>query len=317
MFLFVFDYHFVAYNWAGAIGSTLLELLTYACIIYLNLFLLIPFLLERKKITSYLFALIAVVVGYIFTMRVTGWENIFYEIGGWRNIFSMMLNTTLFQLISTLYWYFKQSRKKREQALKLKSEKIEMELKFLRTQISPHFIFNTLNNIYSLVLNKHPNAAPMVAKLSGILRYVLYESSLERVLLNREIEVLHQIIELFLLKNPTSSNVDFYMEGNSNSWKIAPMLLVNIVENALKHSNLETDENAWVKIHIHISEQGKLLFEAENSISEFDSKQESGGIGLPNLYRQLDINYPTNYQLHTKKENGTYITILTLQLIEG
>ena len=316
MFLFIYDYHFVEKNWASAAGSTILELLTYASIIYVNLFILIPSLLQKKKYGSYFFAFVFVVVGYIFTMRLTGWEKLFYEIGGWRNVFSMILNTTLFQLISTLYWYSKQWRVKREKELKLQSEKIEMELKFLRTQISPHFIFNTLNNIYSLVLEKHVNAAPMISKLSGILRYVLYESNQELVLLKNEIATLRQVIELFLLKKPKSTNLDFYVEGSINSLKIAPMLLVNIGENALKHSNMGVNENAWVKIHLSISDSGELLIEAENSVPAFEIKPEIGGIGLPNLQRQLEINYPSNFVLDTKRLGEVYMLSLKIQLIK-
>lgn len=314
MFFFVFDYHFLENNWSEAIGSTLLELLTYAAIIYLNLFLLIPKLLKPKRLGWYLASLAAVVAGYVLLMRRTGWENHFYDIGGWRNVFSMLLNTSLFLLISSLYWYFKQWQEERERQLVLRSEKLEAELKFLRTQISPHFIFNTLNNIYSLALEGHENAAPMVAKLSGILRYVLYEGAGERVFLKKEMEALRQYVDLFLLKKPRSRNVDIFVEGSLNGWQIAPMLLVNIVENALKHSNLEQDESAWVKVHAEISEEGFFVFTAENSVSNMEPVSEPGGIGLPNLRRQLEINYPGSYQMEMKNEGQIFGVTLRLNL---
>ncbi len=229
-------------------------------------------------------------------------------------MFSMLLNTLLFLLISTLYWHFKQWQEERERQLILRSEKLEAELKFLRTQISPHFIFNTLNNIYSLALEGHENAAPMVAKLSGILRYVLYDGADERVFLKKEMEALRQYGDLFLLKKPRSRNVDFFVEGSLNGWQIAPMLLVNIIENALKHSNLEQDETAWVKVHAEISEGGSLVFTAENSVLNSASASEPGGIGLPNLRRQLEINYPGNYQLEMKSEGQIFSVTLRLNL---
>jgi sensor histidine kinase YesM len=314
MFLFVFDYHFLEQNWAEAIGNTLLELLTYAVIIYLNLLLLIPVFLKNKRHTWYLLTLSIVVVVYVLLMQLTGWEHFFYELGGWRNVFSMILNTSLFLFISTLYWYFKQWQAQRERQLILRNEKLEAELKFLRTQISPHFIFNTLNNIYSLALAGHENAAPMVAKLSGILRYVLYEGAGDWVFLKKEIETLRQFVDLFLLKKPRSQNVDFYIEGSPNGWQMAPMLLVNIVENALKHSNLEQDAAAWVKIHIEITSTGSLFFVAENSISPSIQTAELGGIGLANLRRQLEINYPESHQLTIKNDDASFLLSLRLNL---
>lgn len=314
MFLFVFDYHFLENNWTQAIGSTLLELLTYAVIVYLNLHLLIPFFLKKKRATLYLSGMAAVVAGYVVLMRLTGLEDYFYEQGGWRNVFSLVLNTSLFLLISTLYWHFKQGQAARERQLVLRSEKLEAELKFLRIQISPHFIFNTLNNIYSLSLEGHENAAPMVAKLSAILRYVLYEGAGSLVLLKKETEALRQYVDLYLLKKTRSRNVDFYTEGNLNGWQIAPMLLVNIVENALKHSNLEQNPDAWVKIQADISTEGMLRFSAENSVSPNAPVNEAGGIGLANLRRQLEINYPENHVLEIKNEDKTFGVTLRLNL---
>jgi LytS/YehU family sensor histidine kinase len=314
IFLFVFDYHFLENNWLEAIGNTLLELLTYAVVIYLNLLFLIPNLLENRRQGWYLAAMAAVVVAYILLMRLTGWESHFYEIGGWRNVFSMALNTSLFLLISTLYWFFKRGQAEREQQLVLRSEKLEAELKFLRTQISPHFIFNTLNNVYSLALDRHENAAPMVAKLSGILRYVLYEGAGGQVFLKKEMEVLRQYVELFLLKKARSQNVDFFVEGNPNAWQIAPMLLLNIVENALKHSHLEQDESAWVKIHAEILEDGSLVFSAANSTAAGSPPGDAGGVGLPNLRRHLEINYPASHSLELKNEGQVFSVVLRINL---
>ncbi len=314
MFFFVFDYHFLEDNWAQAAGAALLEILTYFVVIYLNLGLLIPVFLKKKRLVLYVLSLAAVVAGYVFLMRATGWENEFYDIGGWRNVFSMVLNTSLFLLISSLYWFFKQGQIERERLFVLKNEKLEAELNFLKAQISPHFVFNTLNNIYALALQKHENAAPMVAKLSGLLRHILYEGNRREVLLRKELDVLKQYIELNLLRKPRSENVDFYVEGNPNGWQIAPMLLINFVENAFKHSNLDHDEKAWIKINTAIGEAGELIFSMENSISPTVFQNEPGGIGLKNARRQLELNYPENHFLGIKNEGGVFQIQLKLQL---
>lgn len=272
IFFFVFDYHFIDDNWGEAILNTLTELLTYAVVIYINLLLLIPLLLKKNYLILYLISIAGVIAGYVFLMRFTGWEQYLYELEGWRNVFSMVLNTSLFMLISSLYWYSKQWQIEREQHLMAQNEKLQAELSFLRSQISPHFIFNTLNNIYTLALQKHENTAPMVAKLATFLRYLLYEGSRGRISLQKEAATLKQYIELQLLRKPRSQNVDFYVDGNMNGWLIAPMLLINFVENAFKFSHIDTDEHAWIKMNLQISETGGLIFEIENSI---DSDRKS------------------------------------------
>jgi LytS/YehU family sensor histidine kinase len=282
--------------------------------VYLNLWLLIPFLLKKKGIITYLFSMIALSISYIYIMRLTGLEQVFYQYSGWRNVFSMLLNTSLFLLISSLYWFFKQWQIEREKQFLLKNEKLELELNFLRSQISPHFIFNTLNNIYTLALQKHDNTAPMVAKLSTLLRYVLYDGSEGKITLKKETDTLKQYIELHLLRKPLSQNVDFYTEGNQNTWAIAPMLLINFVENAFKYSNIDNDETAWIKINSSVNEEGLLHFFIENSFFSINLPSEASGIGLQNVKRQLELNYPNQYKLTINQEKDTFSVELHLQL---
>jgi sensor histidine kinase YesM len=314
IYLFIYDYHVGEANWIAAISGTFVEVLTYAILVYLNILLFIPYFLEKKKKIAYVFCLIATIISYVFIMRTTAWEQDFYQYGGWRNVFSMVLNTTLFLLISALYWYFKQWQIEREQQIILKNEKLEAELNFLRTQISPHFIFNTLNNIYSLALQKHENTAPMVAKLSTLMRYVLYQESEGKLSLKKEIDILKEYIELHLLRKMRSQNVDFYAEGNLNEWQITPMLLINFVENAFKHSNLDNDADAWIKINCEVDKDGQLDFEVENNSILSNSQGDIGGIGLQNVQRQLTLSYPNQHHLTINNENGIFLLKLTLQL---
>ncbi len=313
MFLFVFDYHFIEDNLGEACLKTLLELLSYAVIVYINLLILIPFILKKAKVFWYVLSIVLTIILYIFILHVTTWENIFYDKATWRNIFSMVLNSSLFFIISSLYWSFQQWQVEREQKIILRSEKLEAELNFLRTQISPHFIFNVLNNIYTLILQNHENAAPMVAKLSTILRYVLYEGSEGEIVLQKEIELLKEYIDLHLLRKTRSNNIDFYHEGNLSEWKIAPMLLVNFIENAFKHSNIDNEENAWMKIHCEINDENLFDFVVENSFLE-QNQSNSSGIGLQNVQRQLELYYPNRHSIIFKKGDETFSVQLKLQL---
>ncbi|HMQ46138.1 MAG TPA: sensor histidine kinase [Saprospiraceae bacterium] len=317
IYLFVFDYHFWDGNWGQALWDTFVETITYAAIVYLNLLVFIPHFVQKKKPVLFVLACLALIVGYITFLRLTGLEAHFYDAGGWRNFFSMVLNTSLFLIISTLYWYFKQWQVERERQLILRSEKLEAELNFLRTQISPHFIFNTLNNIYALALQRHENTAPMVAKLSALMRYVLYEGNRGDVVLKKETETLRQYIELHLLRKPRSQNVDFYMEGNLGTWKIVPMLLINLVENCFKHSNIDGDENAFIKISGEIGSDGQFVFSTENSVARSAATTGSGGIGLENVRRQLELNYPGRHQLDISRKGNFFETRLSVQLTSG
>lgn len=314
IWLFVFDYYFLDENWSEAFFYTSAEVITYIALVYLNLLVIIPFALTKWHAMVYCVSLVFVVSIYVMLLRVTGLENYFYDYEGWRNVFSMVLNATLFLLISLLYWYLKQWRMEREQKLLWRNERLEAELSFLRAQISPHFIFNTLNNIYTLALRKDDNTASMVAKLSRILRYVLYEGGEQQILFRTESETLKQYIELQLLRKPVSTNVDFYTEGDPGEWSIVPMLLINFVENAFKHSRIEVEADAWIKIHSSVTAEGELLFSTENNIPGQADYDRSGGIGIMNVRRQLELNYPGSHSLHINSETGTYSVNLTLQM---
>lgn len=313
MFLFVFDYHFWEDNWLDAIQMTSIELSLYLLIFYVNYKVVIPLLLEKGKQTLYILVLFLFLVSYIFLLKTTGLEYLLYEGAFWRNALSMTINFSLFWLISTLSWYYKKLQKERETQLQLKAEKLETELRFLKSQISPHFIFNTLNNIYALVQQGHKNAAPMLAQLSTILRYILYDSARDQVFLSKEIATIQEYIQLQLYRKSKSSNIDFYQEGKLNGLQIAPLMLLNFVENCFKHSNIDTNENGWIKISCMVHD-GHIELITENSTDKIIQKNDIGGIGTQNVIRQLELKYKDKHSLNTKKEDGVFIVRLTIEL---
>lgn len=312
MIFFIFDYYFVDNNWWAAIGNAVLETLTYAFIVYINLKILIPYFLVRRKAALYIFSTACIVVFYILVIRLSGLEEIFYSFEGSRNIFSMILNTSLFLMISSLYWYFKQWSVERENKLKMKTERLEFELDFLRTQISPHFIFNSLNNVYALALQKHENTAPMIAKISNIMRYIIYDTKEGKVSLDKEINVIQAYIDLHMYRQPMSQNIDFYKEGNLSQWCITPSLLIDFIENAFKHSNFHQDKDAWIKIRAEVSEDGLFIFATENNISKIISPK--GGLGLLNAKRQLELCYPNRHNICVNTDNDVYSLNLEIKL---
>lgn len=314
MFFLVFDYHFFETNIGEALLYTSMEISTYMVVFYFNYKIAIPYFLAKEKKWGYGILILGFLLCYIFIVKISGLEFYFYENGYWRNILSMVINFGMFWLVSFLLWFSVKWQEERELQLQLKAEKLEAEMKFLKNQISPHFIFNTLNNIYSLVQQKHDNAAPMLAKLSKILRYLLYDSSQKEVLLEKELTVIQHYIELQLLRKPKSQNVDFYKEGRVGQLTIAPLLLLNFVENAFKHGNLDKTEAAWIQISCIVEESDELHFLIENSKTKTIGTLQKNGLGNQNIERQLTLSYPDKHQLKVEDEGDVFKLDLTIDL---
>jgi two-component system, LytTR family, sensor kinase len=183
---------------------------------------------------------------------------------------------------------------------KLKSQLIlqnkASELALLRSQVNPHFLFNTLNNIYSLVYQKSEDAPAALMKLSSIMRYMLYDANTDKVLLEKEVEYLQSFIELQKLRLRQQDFVELSVQGNLNGRTIAPMLLIPFVENAFKHGS-KSASNPGIRINL-TAEPEKLFFEVSNYTRKNPATtEESGGIGLHNIQRRLDLLYPGKHSL--------------------
>lgn len=199
---------------------------------------------------------------------------------------------------------------------RLKSELIkqnkESELALLKSQVSPHFLFNTLNNIYSLVYQQASNAPSAVVKLSEIMRYMLYEASTNKVMLEKETDYLFSFIELQSLRLKQKDFVKFNIKGQPNNKKIAPMLLIPFVENAFKHCDKKANPPG-IEITLGVSDD-KIYFEVRNKVPP-DSQagtQVQGGIGLKNVKRRLQLIYPSTHELRIEKAENEYRIKLTI-----
>jgi len=183
----------------------------------------------------------------------------------------------------------------------LSKMQIESELRFLKAQMNPHFLFNTINNIYSLTLLKHDNAPEALMKLSGLLRYLLYESN-EKVSLKKEVQALYDYAELFQLRY--EGPLDLTMDINvKNDRQIEPHVLIPVLENALKHSGLGASKTSYVRLNLYEQSDG-LVLDCVNSKSHIARTNEPGGIGLANIRKRLDLAYGNDYALdiHDSKE---------------
>jgi LytS/YehU family sensor histidine kinase len=185
----------------------------------------------------------------------------------------------------------------RAEMKRLRLEKAEAELQFLRTQINPHFLFNTLNNIYSLILsNQNEKAGGMILKLSGIMDYMIHDSKAEVVLLQTEINHIRNYLDLEKIRLTGQDHIDFISETDADDYRIAPFILLPFIENGFKHGISNTINNGYIKIRIHVA-QGVLNFKVENSKPASTHKNGIGGIGLQNIRRRLEIIYPGRHEL--------------------
>ncbi len=195
----------------------------------------------------------------------------------------------------------------------LKQEKLAAELKFLKAQIHPHFLFNTLNNLYALTLKKSPKAPEVVLKLSDLLDYMLYECNVEKVGLDKELKMLENYIELEKIRYGSDLVVDFNVDKASKSIMISPMLLLPLVENSFKHGVSGEIDSKWIKINLKTL-NGSFEFSIENSKdskSRNNKESYTEGIGLKNVVRRLELVYKDKHQLKVNDNGDSFKVVLT------
>tara|TARA_R110002050_G_scaffold36712_2_gene91719 strand:+ start:2372 stop:3376 length:1005 start_codon:yes stop_codon:yes gene_type:complete len=200
--------------------------------------------------------------------------------------------------ISTLLMLFMESQKKEAQLEIQKAELIESELKFLKMQINPHFLFNSLNNIYALSISNSDKTPESIHSLSEMLRYVIYDCEQTKVPIEKEIHYIENFIDLFKLRSSKNFNITFANNIENPSIEVAPMLFITYIENAFKHSGIEKGGDSFVDITLNSNKNDVTLI-VENSLpKERIIKDKTGGIGLKNAEKRLEISYPNKYDLN-------------------
>ena len=193
----------------------------------------------------------------------------------------------------------------------LESERREMELQFLKSQLNPHFLFNSLNNIYSLAYQKSDKTADAIMKLSEIMRYMIYESNTPTVALSKEVDYLTSYIELQKIRFKDGAYIELTLNGEIDNQKIVPLMLISFVENAFKHG-VVTDPAEPVKINI-IANQKILHFSVVNKKNQ-QNKDAQGGVGLTNVERRLQLVYPDSYKLNVVNSATHYTCELMIDI---
>ena len=225
----------------------------------------------------------------------------------WLPIFILSIIT------STVVEVTRYARKKDQQYARLENEKLITEIKFLKAQINPHFLFNALNNIYTLTLLKSESASDYLLKLSDMLKYMVYDCSEPFVPMRKELEYLENFVSLTALKDSGGMNISLEISVSNPEQYVPPLLFIPLVENAFKHGNIEDLENGWVNIQLN-DHNSQIECSVSNSVNiEDDSKDPQGGIGLDNLRKRLELLYPARHILALSFEKESYHITLTIR----
>jgi LytS/YehU family sensor histidine kinase len=201
------------------------------------------------------------------------------------------------------------------QIMRIRQERVESELKALKSQINPHFLFNSLNNIYSLSMGESGNAPAAILKLSDLMRYMLYESNEEKVSLQSEIEFLENYIDLQRLRSDRRAGIEYRMDGSPQGLMIAPLVFLPLVENSFKHGVKGDPSGGYVNISLVIGEKDLELTLENNkgNVDEIEDEEQSG-IGLANVKRRLELLYPGKSMLDIQDNGDVFKVKLKLQL---
>lgn len=286
-------------------------------IVYINYYYWLPkYLIQKKQYLFYSFSIVGLIflnswlvnaiVGAFFV------ENDYYFT--WQAIFIMAVDTLVILGFTTAFKFIQQWNDRNAYAKELERKNLESELEMLKSQMNPHFIFNTLNTIYFLMEQKDDKAKEVLLKFSDILSHQLYDYNKEVINLSKEVKYLENYIELQRLRHDEDLlNLKYSLPKNVTGYKIAPMLLIPFIENAFKYS--PNSQGYSVEFHLTIQEGGQLHFFTQNTISATIRKKEGvGGIGLKNVKRRLELMYPSEYELVISETESVFSADLTINL---
>lgn len=310
---------------------SLILMLPQVIIAYINMELLIPAYFFKKKYWKYAGLVLLCFVGfylfYEFVLPVVfeklgsqphqggrRWMRENSEMNGnaffspkrrMRMIYSFTQTLAIY-FLSTAFKTSQIALKREKEASELKSENLNSELKFLRSQINPHFLFNALNNIYTLSIIKSDKTPDNILKLSDMLRYIIYDCNANRVPLEKEISYINNYIDLQKLKDDQIRNIEVDFGNADLQCMIAPMIFIPFIENSFKHSKIEDLENGWIKLKIENTET-QLVFSVRNSLPKKEfAKDKVGGVGLENVKRRLELLYPKKHLINISDSKSEF-----------
>ncbi|MBI3219269.1 MAG: histidine kinase [Bacteroidetes bacterium] len=286
---------------------------------YGHYFLLLPVWLSRKQVWRYLF-LTLLLIGFVSTIRILVENEIYpsfsknvdyFKTVKLSRVISTIWDALGFMLFTGMIRFTVDRFDLESKQKQLQNEKLAAELNFLKAQINPHFLFNTLHNLNYLVYAKSDNATDVIIKLSNIMRYMIYDASKLSVPLTKELDYLHDYIHLESIRLTNGFDLQFDKHGDYHHVEIAPLLMITLLENAFKHGVRDKDKNSWIKMKLRVNDQ-TIYYEVSNQILATDPTKLRSGFGLDNLRKRLELSYPDRHRLEILQDADIYTVRLTL-----
>ncbi|WP_411029277.1 sensor histidine kinase [Spongiimicrobium sp. 3-5] len=297
------------------------RLLTATVLFYINFFYLVPKLLMKKSISHYLLVSVLLIILITFAINISvsptfpeaphirrpfGGKNLWY-----MRLFISMVVMAIPYTIGTLLRIYMEWKKNENLRKIVENEKVYSELQFLKTQLNPHFLFNSLNAIYALSVKKSPDTSQAIVNLSELMRYMLYEADKDVVPLAKELEYIKSYVQLQRLRLSDSENVTLNISGQEKDKTIPPLLFISFIENAFKYGT-DYEGKTDVKINLFISNES-IHITVVNKVGVYKEPSKNSGVGLKNVRNRLELLYPFAHELIVKNDEKTYSVDLTLR----
>jgi LytS/YehU family sensor histidine kinase len=288
---------------------------------YLHYFFILPPLIQNKKIRPYILKVGGLLI-FILAARILVENEVlsqltpneaYYKTLKLSRVVSTLWDTMTFLIFTgmirfTLDWFNLENQKKQ-----LQNEKLVAELNYLKAQINPHFLFNTLHNLNYLVYSGSKNATEVIIKLSNIMRYMIYDANKERVQLKKEIAYMNDYIHLESIRLNQKLDIDFQVIGSTENVEIAPLIMLTFLENAFKHGVSDLEENCWIRVRLEVNDDG-IRYHVNNRKLANPSRNLRSGFGLTNVTKRLQLSYPNRHTLDISGGGDVYEVFLTLSL---
>ncbi len=309
---------YAPYDFTGYVLSIVIHSLLIAALMYLHQLVLIPYLLRKGNYLIYIIFLVIDLVVFTYflsnTYFITTNDVIELPI---RNACSALLKYFVgirYLIISGLFAVLQNWFEQEKKLSQIKIDKLATELNFLRAQINPHFLFNTLNNLYGLALKKSDKTPELILRLSDIMEYMVYDSNDIKLLLRKDIDHLINYLELEKIRLPNDVKLEYHVEGYVTDQKIVPLLLLPLVENGIKHGLNVMTHNAFLIVKLEVNDSNLTLFVKNSKSVVSGTVKVHRGMGLSNIESRLDTFYFAKHRLTILDDTEIYQVELNLDL---
>ncbi len=295
-------------------------LLFNVCASYVHYFFVLPDFLAYKRVAPYLTKLVSLVIVIVAcrillenaVMPLLTANEKYYQSLTLTRLISTVWDTLTFLIFTgmirfTTDWFDFENKKKQ-----LENEKLNAELNYLKAQINPHFLFNTLHNLNYLVYTKSDHATEVIIKLSNMMRYMIYDANKERVALNKEIAYINDYIDLERIRLNYPFHVNLRIEGNVSVVEIAPLILLTFMENAFKHGVSDQEKDCYINVDLMVTDRQIFYKVSNRKIKIHQQKKLKSGFGLNNVTQRLQLSYPHQHQLVIDDTPDDYSVSLTI-----